>query len=145
MHSRCAVYCDGRVPGPALLERTGGTMFRVQGVRARGSADRPRRRNAGRAGNPPHLRRNRLELELLESRQLLSTYIVSNTNDSGAGSLRQAILDAKLDSVPDNIEFDIPASTAPNLDVPVSGFDPGTQTWRIQLATPLPTITNTVW
>jgi hypothetical protein len=36
-------------------------------------------------------------LEQLEDRQLLSTFAVINTNDSGAGSLRQAILDANAD------------------------------------------------
>ena len=52
---------------------------------------------------------------------------------------------------PVDIVFTIPTSTAPNLDVPVGdtahgngGFDPGTQTWRIKLVTPLPVITNTV-
>ena len=33
-------------------------------------------------------------LETLESRTLLSTYTVTNTSDSGTGSLRQAITDA---------------------------------------------------
>ena len=37
----------------------------------------------------------------------------------GTGTLRQAIIDANADaSVPDDIVFDIPASTAANLDVP---------------------------
>lgn len=40
-----------------------------------------------------------------------ATYIVTTTNDSGAGSLRQAILDANAtDGVDDVIEFDIPAA-----------------------------------
>ncbi len=43
-----------------------------------------------------------------------------------------------------NIAFDIPASTAPNLNVPVSGFDPVTQTWTITLDSPLPPITHSV-
>ena len=38
--------------------------------------------------------RTRPGLEAVESRTLLSTLIVTNTNDSGAGSLRQAITDA---------------------------------------------------
>jgi len=36
-----------------------------------------------------------------------STYTVSNTNDSGAGSLRQAILDANNHTGPDTISFNI--------------------------------------
>src|SRR5262245_53594969 len=39
-----------------------------------------------------------------------NTYTVVNTNDSGAGSLRQAILDANANAGPDTIEFNIPGS-----------------------------------
>jgi hypothetical protein len=44
-------------------------------------------------------------LELLESRWLPSTFIVTNTNDSGAGSLRQAVLDANANPGLDTISF----------------------------------------
>lgn len=37
-----------------------------------------------------------------------NTYTVSNINDSGAGSLRQAVTDANSSSGPDNITFSIP-------------------------------------
>ena len=37
-------------------------------------------------------RRGQPFLEHLEGRQLLSTFSVTNTNDSGTGSLRQAIV-----------------------------------------------------
>src|SRR5262249_18097028 len=37
-------------------------------------------------------------LEALEDRRLLTLYLVTNTNDVGAGSLRQAILDANAHS-----------------------------------------------
>ena len=49
----------------------------------------------------------------MEDRRLLSTWWVTNTNDSGAGSLRQAILDNNGDSAnpsPDTIDFAIPGS-----------------------------------
>ncbi|MGD2112953.1 MAG: hypothetical protein PVI50_06175, partial [Gammaproteobacteria bacterium] len=36
--------------------------------------------------------------------------VVTNTNDSGAGSLRQAILDANASLGPDTICFDIPGA-----------------------------------
>ncbi len=39
---------------------------------------------------------------------LLATYTVTNTNDSGAGSLRQAILDANSNAGTDTILFDLP-------------------------------------
>ncbi len=41
---------------------------------------------------------------------LANTYTVTNTNDSGAGSLRQAILDANANAGPDTIAFNIPGS-----------------------------------
>ena len=48
--------------------------------------------------------------------------VVTNTNDSGAGSLRQAIIDADDGTGPENIQFAIPASTAALLNVPVPGL-----------------------
>src|SRR5438132_474984 len=59
---------------------------------------------------------------------LASTFTVTNTNDSGAGSLRQAILDANANAGADTIAFNIPSS--------------GVQT--ITPATPLPAITDPV-
>ena len=41
------------------------------------------------------------------------TFIVNNTNDSGEGSLRQAIIDANSDSIQDTIVFDI-SGTGPH-------------------------------
>jgi parallel beta-helix repeat protein len=52
-------------------------------------------RNRGRTRkNPRKTQRQRVCLEVLEDRTLLSTYLVNTTADSGAGSLRQAILNA---------------------------------------------------
>ena len=56
-----------------------------------------------------------------------ATFTVTNTNDAGAGSFRQAILDANGDGVTDNINFNI--ATGP---------------FTIQPASALPTITNPV-
>ena len=69
--------------------------------------------------------------------------MVTNTGDSGPGTLRDAITAANDDPNPgvDNIVFEIPASTAGNQNIPVPGFDPITQTWTISLASPLPVIT----
>ena len=47
--------------------------------------------------------------ERLEDRTLLSAYVVTNANDDGAGSLRQAIADANLNPGFDTINFQIDA------------------------------------
>jgi parallel beta-helix repeat protein len=51
--------------------------------------------------------RRRLRFETLEERRLFATYVVSNTADSGAGSLRQAILDSNASPARDTIAFAI--------------------------------------
>ena len=56
-------------------------------------------------------RRNRLRFDWLEERTLLATFVVTNTNDSGPGSLRQAILDSNAATGQTNtIDFNIPGS-----------------------------------
>src|SRR5262245_33820033 len=44
-------------------------------------------------------------LEVLEDRTVPSTFKVTNLNDAGPGSLRQAVLDANADAAPDKIVF----------------------------------------
>ena len=53
---------------------------------------------------------HRPRLEALEARRLLTIYTVMNTDDSGAGSLRQAILNVNNDTSLDTIAFAIPGS-----------------------------------
>jgi hypothetical protein len=65
-------------------------------------------------------------MEALEDRQLMS--VVTNTNDSGPGSLRQAILDCNASHQFEIIKFDIP----------------GTFVHTISPLTPLPVITNSI-
>jgi len=68
------------------------------------------------------------------------TFIVTNTNDSGAGSLRQAITDANAatnSNEPDEIHFDIDAQADP-------GCDSGTGVCTIGVFTELPTVTEAV-
>ena len=57
-----------------------------------------------------------------------ASFTVTNTNDSGAGSLRQAIIDANANAGTDTIDFNIP------------GVGPHT----IQPTSTLPTITDPV-
>src|SRR5262245_38724383 len=67
-------------------------------------------------------------LESLEDRLALATYNVFSSADSGAGTLRQAILDANGSSGADHIQFNIPGG--------------GVHT--IQPFSPLPSITDAV-
>ena len=46
-------------------------------------------------------------LDLLERRELLATFLVSNLNDSGAGSFRQAIVESNQTAGRDTIDFGI--------------------------------------
>ncbi len=91
----------------------------------------PRRR---RRSTPPTvfsgtIFRLRPRLEVMEDRTLLSTFLVSNTGDSGPGSLRQAILDSNnAVGATNTIDFDIP----------------GTGVQTIAPLSSLPTITNPV-
>jgi hypothetical protein len=62
-----------------------------------------RRESRRRSGTQPYHRR--LRLEPLEDRRLLATFMVGNLNDAGAGSLRQAILDANGLAGADTIGF----------------------------------------
>jgi Ca2+-binding RTX toxin-like protein len=64
--------------------------------------------------------------EVLEDRVLLATFAVINTNNSGAGSLRQSMLDANATVGLDTITFNIP----------------GSGVHSIGLTSPLPTIVN---
>jgi hypothetical protein len=67
-------------------------------------------------------------VEVIEGRVLLATFTVANVNDSGAGSLRQAILDADATTDTDTIVFSIgsglqtiePTSALPLITEPVT-------------------------
>ena len=60
--------------------------------------------------------------------------LVTNTKDTGPGSLRQALLDANLRPGPDSIAFAIPTTD--------SGYQSSKGIWKIKPATPLPDIMN---
>ena len=73
------------------------------------------------------VRRVRPNLESLEGRQLLAI-VVTTTADKGAGSLRQAIIDANASTTPSTIEFNI-GSGGPQSILPI---------------TPLPALSNAI-
>jgi parallel beta-helix repeat protein len=63
-----------------------------------------------------------------------TTFPVNNTNDSGAGSLRQAIIDANNNTGPDNIAFNIPVTDP--------GYSILSDAWVIQPNTLLPSLSG---
>ena len=93
----------------------------------RSSASNARKRLTRRQKGTKQFRRTLL-MERLEDRWLLATWAVLNGDDSGAGSLREAIDLANANPGPDSIEFDIGSG--------------GPQTIHIDSA--LPTITDPV-
>jgi hypothetical protein len=77
-------------------------------------ATKPSRRNTNRKTSNRQRRRRstgshdaalKLRVEGLEERTLLTTMSVLNTDDSGPGSLRQAIVDANAQAGADVIQF----------------------------------------
>jgi hypothetical protein len=60
-------------------------------------------------------------LEQMEKRELLSVFTITNTNDNGPGSLRQAILNANANSGLDLINFNI-AATGVQTIMPLSAL-----------------------
>src|SRR5262249_54863931 len=88
--------------------------------------------------------RPRLLLEPLEERRLLAVFTVTNTNNSGPGSLRQAILDANSTAAADVIQFRVgsgprdlrPTSPLPEIVNPVT-LDGTTQPGYSDSGTPL--------
>jgi hypothetical protein len=86
-----------------------------------------RTQKAGRPHSP--CKRFQPTLEALEDRWLLTVFPVMNTNDSGPGSLRQAIMDSNGTAGPNLIDFNIPGagvhtisplSALPTIDTPVT-------------------------
>jgi gliding motility-associated-like protein len=77
---------------------------------------------------------------ILFSSSVFAQIAVNNTNDTGAGSLRQAIIDANDNPGVDNIIFNIP-NADPNYNL--DGVT-GNETWTISPVTDLPEITEGV-
>lgn len=62
-------------------------------------------------------RNARKSFEGLESRRLMAVFAVSNALDAGAGSLREAILQANATAGPDSIQFTIPTNSPAKLEL----------------------------
>src|SRR5262245_42130432 len=73
----------------------------------RGCSMLPWDKRSGRKSTPRRWRRrlSRPTLERLEERVVPAALLVTNTDDGGPGSLRQAILDANANLGPDTIRF----------------------------------------
>ncbi len=71
---------------------------------------------------PAKPRRSGPSIEVLEQRIAPATFTVTNTADSGAGSLRAAILNANAASGPDLIDFAIGDGTGPFVIHPLSAL-----------------------
>jgi hypothetical protein len=69
------------------------------------------------ARQKPARQKRPLQVESLEARAVPAVLLVTNTNDSGAGSLRAAIGSANSTSVPDTIKFDLPGSGIRTINV----------------------------
>ena len=69
--------------------------------------DAPTPHHGRRYNRPPTTNRRRFapRLDVFEDRTLLSTFTVTNLDDSGSGSLRQAILDANGHAGADTVQF----------------------------------------
>src|SRR5262245_53083579 len=80
-----------------------------------------------------HRRHSRLRVESLEDRSVPAVFTVTTTDESGPGSLRQAITDANAATGADTITFTIPDALKSS-----GGW------WTIQLQAGLPTINDTV-
>src|SRR5437870_2654383 len=87
-----------------------------------------------RARRPSHRRAARPRVAELEARVTPARFVVTTTGDSGAGSLRQPILDANAAAGPDTISFALPDSLK----------SPGGDWWTIQPPTGLPSLTDSV-
>ena len=90
------------------------------------------------------IRHRRLLFQLLEGRRLLAVYTVTNTADSGDGSLRQALLEANAASEPSTIQFQIPASDTGfvDADAGIDGGDASADVFVIRPQSALPSVSN---
>src|SRR5262245_2340708 len=75
-----------------------------------------------------------LRLETLEDRTAPAVFTVTNTNDTGAGSFRQAVLNANALAGPDTIRFDIGTGGAQTI-TPLSALPAVTGPTRIDATT----------
>ncbi len=110
--------------------------------------------NRRKTSHRPRFSTHLLRLEVLEDRAMLSTYVVTTTADSGAGSLRDAILQVNADTnhalypspndpSVDEIDFNITAAS--DAAGGGTGYNTTTGVATIAPLSALPAITNSVF
>ncbi len=73
----------------------------------------------------------------------INSFVVTNTNDSGPGSLRQAMLNANATGGEQTITFEIPATDPGLVDIDSdAGGDVAGDIYLIELVSPLPTVND---
>jgi hypothetical protein len=96
---------------------------------------------------PPARRRaTSLSMECLERRELMATFAVTSTADSGAGTLRWAIEQANASAGADTIAFDLRSSAGnafEDVDAHMAGGDTEADVFVIRPLTALPSLTDT--
>src|SRR5262245_19181386 len=97
---------------------------------------RPKSCSTGKPVTSGRPRRRQLEVELLETRTVLSTLLVTTTGNQGSGSLRQAIADANARPAAEtvNIIFNIPTSDR--------GYDASRGIFTVSLTSSISAITH---
>ena len=100
---------DTLAPGSWTVQSSAKTTFNFLKVQTMLLKNELRQWLSSALNNSSHSRNrrrgNRMSVESLESRTLLTTYSVLNLNDAGGGSLRQAVIDANANAGADEITF----------------------------------------
>jgi parallel beta-helix repeat protein len=104
------------------------------------------RKPKNRRRRPAGLKGSSLSFECLERRELMATFAVTSTADSGAGTLRWAIEQANASTGADTVSFDIRNNglyAFEDVDARLAGGDRAADVFVIRPLTALPALTDT--